>query len=219
MSLSANTIRPSDISISPVKLKYSSSFAADGSVLGITFPGTPITSQFGINDDPLLMDITGSQSRAYRLVKQLYYQNYLTGSVLGTASYWDSNQQSTAYSGSDEYEYRYIPTGSNDIITVIYIPPIIANEQISRLSFNLSPTFGNPYDIWDDGNGNLIDKANNNLHIGNIIYSNGVIIITDTNYAPAFVMTSVPTGPYYTPTGPIAGYVDTTPGLYVLFTP
>jgi hypothetical protein len=155
------------------------------------------------------------------MIKQLYFQNYLTGSVLNSASYWDWTQQSTTFSGSSEYENRSFPTASDAKIAVIYIPPNCAGEQISRLTFNLKPIGANTYDIWDDGNGNLIDKNNNDLHVGNIIYSNGVIIITAEDYAPAFVINNTPPDPYYTPVGPNGtGYTDTTlTDIYVEFTP
>ena len=138
MSLSSNTIRPNDIAITPVKIKYDSLYTSSyaGFSQGITFPSSSITAQFGRNNDPTRMDVTGSQSRVYRLVKQLYFQNYLTGSVLGSASYWDSTQQSTTFSGSTEFENRYFPTSSGAKIAVIYIPPNYAGEQISRSTFN-----------------------------------------------------------------------------------
>lgn len=223
MSLSKNTIRPSNLSITPIKLKYDSlhTSSLDGFDAGITFPSSSITATFARNNDATRMDITGSQSRVYRMVKQLYYQNYLTGSVLNSASYWDSNQQSTCYSGSTEYENRFFPTASGARIAVIYIPPNVAGEQISRSTFNLKPLAGSAYDIWDDGNGNLVDRENGDLHVGNIIYSHGVIIITDLDYAPAFVINNIPPDPYYFPVGPNGtGYADTTAtDLYVEFTP
>lgn len=217
MSLSKNSISPINTSTTPIKLKYPATYVSD--YVPETFASSSITANFGRNGDPTQNDITGSQSLIYRLVRQLYYQNYLTGSLLNTASFWDSYEQSTACSGSSEYEYRYIPTASNSQIAVICIPPKVFGEQISRNTFNLKPVIGNEYNIYDDGNGNLVDRQNSNKHIGNIIYSHGIVIITDDYYVPGFVSPLGPPDSYYTPTGPTAGYVDTTSGLYVLFTP
>ena len=222
MSLSKNSIRPIDVSTTPIKLKYSSIYTSswDGYDQGQTFFNTPITANFGRNTDATRFDITGSQARVYRMVRQLYYQQYFTGSILNASSSWDWNQQSTACSGSSEYENRYLPTESTARIAVICIPPKVFGEQISKNTVNLRPIIGEEYNIIDDGNGNLIDTINNNLHIGNVIYSPGLIIITDQNYAPGFVVPTTPPDPYYDPTGSVQGYADTTPTSYfVEFTP
>jgi len=225
MSLSKNSILPIEKSSIPIKLKYPATYTSswEGYDSGYTFVSSSITANFAVNTDPLAKNVSGSWARLYRLIKQLYYQNYLTGSLLNSASYFDSNIQSTACSSSTEYEYRYIPTGSSDKVAVIYIPSSFSGEQISKLTFNLKPIIGTEYDIWDDGNGNLIDKQNSNLHVGNIIYSHGMIIITHPDYAPAFVVPSSPPPPYYQPTSsaafPLAGYVEATAiSQYVQFT-
>jgi hypothetical protein len=177
MSRASITLKASDISTTPIKLKYATSIeSANYSSYGIkitTGSNGPITITGSISQDTV----------NFRTIRQLYYQNYLTGSLRLSASYWDSNQQSTAFSGSDEYESRYFPTESNATIQVVSIPPIVFGEQISRnsLSFNDDAT----YDTYtDDGNGNIIDS--NNKKAGNIIYSQGLIIITsqDLSVAP-----------------------------------
>jgi len=48
-------------------------------------------------------------------------------------------------------------------------------------------------DIIDDGNGNLIDALNNNVKVGNILYSQGMIIVTNQAYNWFFVKPG-PTG-------------------------
>jgi uncharacterized protein (TIGR02145 family) len=115
-------------------------------------------------------------------MRQLYYQNYLTSFLLKSASYYDDNQQSTACSGSDEYEDRSFPTASDAQIYTIAIPPQVFGEQISRNSLKLSPNDKSSYNIIDDGNGNLIDTINSNIHVGNVIYSQGLLIITNQSY-------------------------------------
>jgi hypothetical protein len=169
MSRAFNTLKASDVSTVPIKLKYQTSInSEDYSAYGIkitTGSNGPVT-------------ITGSVSQDtinFSTIRQLYYQNYLTGSLTFSASYWNSNQQSTAFSGSADFESRYFPTESNATIQVISIPPIVFGEQISRnsLSFTDDATFDT---YTDDGNGNILDS--NNKKAGNIIYSQGLIIIT-----------------------------------------
>ncbi len=107
MSRAYNTLKASDISTTPIKLKYLVGIeAADFSAYGInviTGSNGPVTITGSVKQDTI----------NFRTIRQLYYQNYLTGSLLFSASYWDSNQQSTAFSGSSDYENRYFPTESN----------------------------------------------------------------------------------------------------------
>jgi hypothetical protein len=97
---------------------------------------------------------SGIQFLNYASVKQLYYQEYLIGSLLTSASYWNDSLQSTAASGSYDNDYRYFPTSSSAQITIIEIPRAVFGEQIARRSFNIT---GSTYRLIDDGNGNIID--------------------------------------------------------------
>jgi hypothetical protein len=227
MSLSKNSISPKSITTTPIKLKYNATYTSswDGYATGDTFLSVSISVNGAKNGDVSSQNITGSQSIFYRAIKHLYYEQYLTGSVNNSASCWDWNAQSTACSGSSEYEYRYIPTGSGDLIAIINISPQIFGEQISRTTFNLRPIIGDEYNIIDDGNGNLIDIQNsNNIHVGNIIYSQGLAIITNPEYSPGFIVPNTVPDPYYTPTASIStpynqSYVETSAtSEYVEFT-
>lgn len=167
MSRASNTLRASDISTTPIKVKYAFS-ASNNTAINYDFYG--IKANPGIND-PAFPDYLNN----YNVIKQLYYKNYLTGSLLQSASYWNSNQQSTACSGSFEYENRYFPDNLGASVLCISIPPIIYGEQISRNSVSIT-NMNVAQKYTDDGNGNLIDSSGN--HIGNVIYSQGCIIIT-----------------------------------------
>lgn len=170
MSRAKNTIKASDISTTPIKLEYIKNYTSQ------SFTSYGITINSGSNGT---VTITGSVPQLtinYRTIRQLYYQNYLTGSLLVSTSSWDWNQQSTACSGSVEYENRYFPTQSNAKITYINIPRTVFGEQIKRSTFTCS---GDGITVFDDGNGNLIDST---THVGNIIYSQGVIIFTNPTY-------------------------------------
>jgi uncharacterized protein (TIGR02145 family) len=180
MSRASNTLKASDISTTPIKLKYSSSY------LSGDLPIYGIQGNNGINGSTSPTGSVLQQTINYRGIRQLYYQNYLTSSVLNSSSYYDPNQQSTACSGSAEYEDRYFPTASDAQIYTIAIPPLVFGEQISRNSLTLSPKDQSSYRVIDDGNGNLIDTINSNTHVGNVIYSQGLIIITNQQYTSSF---------------------------------
>ena len=194
MSRASNTLKASDISTTPIKLRYAfTASSVDYSTYGITV----------ISGSNGSVTITGSVNQNivnYRTIRQLYYQNWLTGSLIPSASYWNSNQQSTACSGSPEYENRYFPTESNARIQCIAIPPTVFGEQISRNSLFITATAGgsNPYTFtfYDDGNGNISGSVNSTNYgqVGNVIYSQGIVIMTDS----ASVVLDCITGSYTT---------------------
>lgn len=179
------TIKLSDISVTPIKLKYSASYGSSN------FGDYNILAQKGTKVN---MTITGSLKRSdlnFKSIENLYYKNYLTGSLLNSASLWDWNQQSTTCSGSSNYENRFFPTQSNSVIGIIAVPPQIFGDQISRNTFQLSPEYSANYHIVDDGNGNLIDRKNSDTHVGNVIYSHGNVIITNPSYSQIFSQTQL----------------------------
>jgi len=173
------TIKQSDISTTQIKLKYSSSYAF------YSFEDYGISSKVGVNSPISISGSVPQSTLNFHSMRQLYGQNYLTGSVLNSGSSWDWNAQSTAYSGSSEYELRYFPTQSEAIVGIISSPPIVIGEQISRNTLVIKPETGNNYLIVDDGNGNLIDK-NTSTHVGSVIYSQGIVLITNQDYSFAF---------------------------------
>jgi hypothetical protein len=200
MSRSANSLRTSDVITTPIKLKYSSSF--DSSSFGLH----GITVVKGVNG---AVTITGSIAQTtinYYSIRHLYYSNYLTGSFPISASSAFNSPQSTAASGTFDADVRYFPTQSGAEVTVISIPRGVYGQQISRQSFILTSSF---YCIVDDGNGNLIDIGNANsglyilngyfnatnyfvsganvpIRVGNLIYPQGMAIITAPTYQAFF---------------------------------
>jgi len=145
MSRGQNTIKRSEISTTPILLKYSTSYPS------ASFTSKGITVNRGVNSTYASSGVT---SLNYALVKQLYYQEYITGSVLFSSSFWNSSPQSTAASGTLDLDYRYFPTESNSQITVVAIPRTVFGEQIARRSLLIN---SDTYTLIDDGNGNLID--------------------------------------------------------------
>jgi hypothetical protein len=137
------------------------------------------------------MTVTGSldnNALNYELIKQLYYKEYISGSLLATGSGYDPQWQSTAASGSGDEDARYFPTNANDQISFFYIPRNEFGEQVARNTLHLLPL--NPdstnYHIVDDGNGNLIDALVGNRKVGNIFYAQGIIVFTDPDYVCIF---------------------------------
>lgn len=171
MSRSKNTIKFEDTTTTPIRLRYSASYTRD------RWASLGITLHSGSNGPVSTTGSVPGTTLNYRFLRQLYYQNYLTGSVMVTASYWNWNQQSTACSGSSEYENRYYPTESNVSLRFIAIPSSVFGEQISPESFYLkTPT----KEFIDDGNGNVFWTGTNPYdHVGNIIYSQGICVFTN----------------------------------------
>ena len=216
MSSSKNTIRFSDISSAPIKLKYSSSYYSQ------SLDDVGITINRGFNHP---MTVTGSldnNALNYELIKQLYYKEYISGSLLGSGSAYDPQWQSTAASGSGDEDARYFPTSQNSQISFFYIPRNQFGEQIARNSLHLLPLNldSTNYHIVDDGNGNLIDTLVGNRKVGNVFYAQGVIVFTDPDYVCIF---QDPTFDFFIqaiipPPSPTPS-VSLTPGLSPSFTP
>lgn len=181
MSRSKNTIKFSDVSTSPVKLKYSASYSDS------EFNGSGISIIRGVNYDTTSDRKVPQFKINYNLISQLFYKGYVSASLLQSGSSYDNSFQSTAASGTLDEDYRYFPTGSNAEIVAFYIPRNVFGEQIARGSFNLAT---NRYYIYDDGNGNLVDEYAGNVKVGNIIYSQAFAIITNPDYVCYFVNTS-----------------------------
>jgi hypothetical protein len=181
MSRASNSLKATDVTATPIKLKYSASYS------NTSICDTGIYAKSGINGP---VTITGSIPGAtlrYRSIRQLYYSNYTTGSYLTTTSSFDNFLQSTAASGTFEgntiasasADVRYFPTESGGKIKIISIPQSSLGQQTSKKSFFLT---GSGYTLVDDGNGNVIDILNNNTFVGNIIYAQGFVVITNPNY-------------------------------------
>jgi len=183
MSRAKNTIKQSDISSTPIKVKYSATFTSQSLL------SQGITTNRGQNIPPSASMFSLYKTRMvnYRVIKQLYYQNYITGSTLNSCSFWDPMFQSSAASGSLDNTVFFYPTASglftnSSSISFIAIPTIQFGEKISRNSFRLRATNSSSFDIIDDGNGNLIDSANSSASVGNLFYAQSIATITNNDY-------------------------------------
>lgn len=197
MGLASNTLKGSDVSVTPIKLKYSndipsSSLASSGITLTVASNASYDMFNPSFTDDFLL----------YRSVRGLYYMNFISGSTSGSAYEW--YPQSTAASGTFDNDYRYFPTESNAQVLVISIPRAKFGENIARASFSITAT-DNSYNIVDDGNGNLIDTVASNVHVGNLLYNQGIGVITNIDYVYTLIpvpLCDVPTLTSPFPIGP-----------------
>ena len=135
------------------------------------------------------------EALVYRNVKQLYYSNFISSSTGDNVNQRilipGFNTSGNAFIGSktnpafDNFlqstltPNRYFPTASNAEVAVISIPSKIYGEYIAPNSFILSyPSLDST--ITDDGEGNLniSGSAVGEGYIGNIIYTQGIAILT-----------------------------------------
>ncbi len=188
------------------EFKGTESFNASNVNIDI-FVGQNITSSYF---NPNTETKTGNIKRYYRRqvfdsVKRLYYSNYLTssfgdnvatGSSVGNGYSIDVNgQEIEYYIGPRETTNNYnflsntlIPTRSfnsepNKTIGLISIPSNLFGEYIKLGSFRYTVKDGDrSYYLIDDEKGNIFlsGSFSEPLHVGNIIYEHGAIIITDS---------------------------------------
>ena len=200
MSRAANSLLTSDVITTPIKLKYSSSYEST------TFASYGIRVLKGVNGPVTVTGSIPQETLNYHSVRHLFYSNYLTGSFPVSASFADNFLQSTAASGTLDADLRYFPTKSNAEVTIFSIPRQVFGQQVSRQTFILSSSL---FLIVDDGNGNLIDPGSAGSqyivngyfdaetyfvdtagipaqHVGNIIYPQGLAIITNPDYQVYF---------------------------------
>jgi hypothetical protein len=188
----------SDIIVNPFVVNKgftfpSSQFAtgSDGELVGIDrFLGTNVN---WFEDQSTTGTLTTEyQALIYNSVKQLYYSNYLSSSI------GDRVAQPILIPGSDPsgdvfvggvesplYDNflqstltptRFIPTASGAEIGVISIPSKIFGEYIVPGSLIIS---SGSFVLLDDTEGNII-LSGSGLNFGNVIYPQGMVILTNS---------------------------------------
>jgi hypothetical protein len=191
----------SDIIVNPFVVNKgftfpSSQFAtgSDGQLVGIDrFYGTNVD---WFEDQSTTGTLTTEyQALIYNSVKQLYYSNYLSSStgdrVAQPVLFPGSDPSGDVLVGSIEsplYDNflqstlvpnRFFPTASNAEVAVISIPSKLYGDYIvpNSLKLEVSPAGTGPYVAVDDGEGNVIFESTGE-HLGNIIYTHGIVILT-----------------------------------------
>jgi hypothetical protein len=179
----------SDVLVSPFEVNKLFTFKGDSELTASNveidrYIGENITSPLWISgSNPTGQINTQDKALVYRSIKELYYSNYLTnpsGSPAGTASFNpDGTITGPAYTpnyynylSTTLPTYRYIPTGSGDIIGVISIPSNLFGEYLKPTSVKL--ILGS-VTLQDDGLGNMLYGS---LKVGDVIYEHGLIILT-----------------------------------------
>lgn len=179
MGRAKNTLKGSEVSSTPIKLRYSVTYASNSlQDYGISIV-TGSNISYSVNMSSEEMDSMNN----YRVVRQLYYQQAISSS-LNSASFWDPVWQSTAASGTYDATYYSFPTELTGSVLIIAIPSSQFGEQISRKSFSLSstPSSQNQFNLIDDGNANIIDTLDGNVKVGNLFYAQGIAVITNRDY-------------------------------------
>jgi len=209
MGRSYNTLKASDVTVTPVKLKYSASYYSStfgpGSINVLT-GSNGATSPTGSYPDSFLL---------YRSMRNRFYMQYISGSLLGSASAYEWFPQSTAATGTNDDDNRYFPTDPTSTINVITVPKANFGENIAKGSFKIKAS-SSIFNTVDDGNGNLVAESNHTIHVGNIFYPQGLAVITNPDYQAMFTVASTGGGGFTYPSGLIAAYdpaINVTSGI------
>lgn len=184
----------SDVIVSPFEVNKGFNFAYD------QFGGSTvqINQLWGRNVDYLTnSSLTGninvgreSKALVYNSIKELYYSNYLSGS-LGSNAATSSISPGSDPSGDvlvggvqttnyDNYLSttlalpRFFPTGSGEGIAVFSIPSRLYGDNIQPGSFKWEDNTNNSI-FTDDSEGNIITGSN---IVGTITYTHGLVVIT-----------------------------------------
>ena len=134
------------------------------------FKGTNVSGSFDVDYDP----VTERQYErlVYSQINHLFYQSFtssLSTSSLESSLYNDAMTQTRATGSYFNYNdnprlVKNYPTGTMEGIRVLSVNQDIYGQQVLPYHFELSSS---AYYVKDDGNGNLIDYKNSNVHIGN----------------------------------------------------
>jgi hypothetical protein len=167
----------SDIIITPFEVNKAFTFSgsSDFTDIGIDRFLATNTEENNFNTG---WDTTGEISQEYQYliynsIKELYYSNFIITSASSGTSTAESGSYFN-YPQSDLYFRKSFPTEFNGQVGVFSIASKLYGNRIQPKSLRL--TSGSNTTITDDGEGNLIY---NNAICGNIIYNQGILIITN----------------------------------------
>jgi hypothetical protein len=198
----------------PYNTTSSNGYVGNDSYFNV-YKGTNITGTFVSNNASIDPITNGQYERlVYNSINHIFYQDY-SGSLLNTSSimfnvdtYTSASQQRPTSSyfiiDNNPNLIDNFPTGANASIIVLSVNQSVYGSQILPYSFNLSSS---AYFINDDGNGNIYDigpaiggyisqsyfvaedyftNPVNDILVGNIYYSQGIVIITNPSYQTIF---------------------------------
>lgn len=205
MSSAFKTLKSTDISVVPYVAKklatYTSCSADEDGIRAYKGKYTP--PHFSSSYKTIKNSYTGSTDKAvstYFSIDNLFYRGYISGSGQ-SASLNDLNLQTLGASGSSQTDVRKLPPQQD--IKIISIPQSVYGERIVPGTFKLKSDTSEYY-LVDDKQGNVIDINNYtptqlsdsdiydgdfiynyykvSSSIGNIVYSQGLVIITNYDY-------------------------------------
>lgn len=190
----------SDVMLTPYEANKEFNFVITGSLPTdncdnsnsdlIVYTGKKISTVF--DKDTELMSFGQYQRLIYSQINKIYYQSY-TGSLI-TSSNFDRYDVLTLTDERSDNKYQKIinddkfinnfPMNEGDEIRVLQINPKLISSKVTENTINLSSS---NYIITDDGNGNLFDNSStSSIHVGNIFYKNGNLVITNQDYVDFF---------------------------------
>ena len=132
-----------------------------------------------------------SASLVYSSIKHLYYSNTLpndpqpyfvtdiNNNIVEGSQTANVNSRYDNFLQSDLYPIRNLPTGANEIIAVGIIPQSSFGDYVKPGSLSMTG-------YLDDSQGNVFISSTLE-YIGNIIYTHGIIIITNQTVANSFI--------------------------------
>ena len=184
----------SDIIITPLEVNKGFTFEGaselTSSAVGIDrFLGQNIEGIFSTGESTTGEIAAEYRRLIYKTVETLYYSNYLSSSYGDPVSIPVNlpNEPTTGLTSSagrfENYLQtsltytRYFPTGSDSIIGVVSIPVKLYGNHIKPGSVYI--TYPGVGAIQDDGEGNLLLTGTPDTYIGNIVYSHGLLVLTD----------------------------------------
>ena len=154
---------------------------------------------YNVNEEVTGIYTKYKKSSIYNSTKQLYYTNYISGSVSpngdfvqGPANEPTFNEDGTIvgdryntifdnYRQTDLLENKTFPTGSDAEVAILSIPLNVFGDKVQPGSFILEHgaySASAAGVITDDGEGRLISSGN---VVGNIIYTHGIAVLTDVD--------------------------------------
>ena len=144
------------------------------------YNGTNITGTFNPGGEPIT---NGQYDRLmYNMIDQVFYHRYsgsLSTASLASSLYYVSasglRPTRSYFNFTDNPGFIVgFPTGSGESIKVLSISTGVYGQRLLPYSFQMTSS---TYNFGDDGKGNVFDR-NYNFHVGNIFYSEGIVVIT-----------------------------------------
>lgn len=152
------------------------------------YTGQNFATSFNPNTDATTS--LGEYKRSiYQSINHLFYQKYVTTSLsthsIASSLYYESAsgfRPTGSYFVYNENPglIRNFPTGVNHTIQVLSISKDIYGAQISPNTFEITSSI---YRLKDDGRGNIYIAGQ---HVGNIFYSQGLIVVTNQQFQDIF---------------------------------